>query len=468
MFATSASSSASALAESGLSITSIRGKLVAGVVLGSSVAGALAWLWKRTPSSLRSFEDIRRMTVNVSATLLIALLALMVAKATFEDTFVVDQISVPKSLETAGYTGNVVAQRLIDEINAISTKAATTKARVPVASHSRYDGLSGLQVPSSNFSIRSIVTIFRDFFGIEDNKISGEVTTRFVDDKDHQGAGSHFKLLVRMSGPAMRASAIQESDDLDEAIRLSSRAVMNYVDPYVVASYWYAVKQGDEADKIVNRLIASGDKQTKAWAYNLRGLRLEDQGRLGDAVTAFRTAIANDPKLANGYANWGRVLSTQGQRDEAISKYREALKYAPQMALLHNNLGAVLYEEFDYKGAIEEYRKAVELDPNLTLAYRNWADALARQAHAQDANEKYQSAIDLNPHEIENYTAYASALIRQGKAAEAIGKYREALAVDPTSAEAYLAWKLISLGEIRSEFKRTTRARSTNFERLVN
>lgn len=141
-----------------------------------SFAVALGWLWKNRPSPLKSFDDTRRFAVNFLLATTIALLIFVIAEATFDKSPLVEPISVPKPLEEVGYTGTVIAQRLIDEIHVVGKQAKTSKNRVLFKDESRVDSLASLQLPSSSFSVRSVVSMMRSALGIRDNKIGGEIT----------------------------------------------------------------------------------------------------------------------------------------------------------------------------------------------------------------------------------------------------------------------------------------------------
>jgi WD40 repeat protein/Tfp pilus assembly protein PilF len=112
-----------------------------------------------------------------------------------------------------------------------------------------------------------------------------------------------------------------------------------------------------------------------ARAYNNLGLALCDQGKLDDAIVAFRKAIELDPNYAMAYSNLALILSHRKRVDEAIAAYRTALSLVPQSAQFHNDLAWLLATSSDVKlrdpgQAVALAMKAVELDPK-NLAYAN-------------------------------------------------------------------------------------------------
>jgi tetratricopeptide (TPR) repeat protein len=65
-------------------------------------------------------------------------------------------------------------------------------------------------------------------------------------------------------------------------------------------------------------------------------ITLEDQGKLEEAVAAYRQAIDIKPDLA--YSNLGNALEDQGKHDEAIAAYRHAIDIQPDCAEALSNL----------------------------------------------------------------------------------------------------------------------------------
>ena len=92
--------------------------------------------------------------------------------------------------------------------------------------------------------------------------------------------------------------------------------------------------------------------------------------------------MALDPNNAYAHNNLGYALYLQGKLPEAIDAYRTALALpdrrgtpASAHTLAHNNLGLALQQQGDLPGAIAEYKKAIRLDPNFAIAYSNLQEA---------------------------------------------------------------------------------------------
>ncbi len=76
-------------------------------------------------------------------------------------------------------------------------------------------------------------------------------------------------------------------------------------------------------------------------SHNL-GIALAGQGKVDEAVAAFREAIRLKPDYAEAHNNLGIALAGQGKVDEAVAEHREAIRLKPDYALAHTNLGIAL------------------------------------------------------------------------------------------------------------------------------
>ena len=57
---------------------------------------------------------------------------------------------------------------------------------------------------------------------------------------------------------------------------------------------------------------------TTTWAMSL-----QEQGKLDEAIEAYKMALAIKPDYAEAYNNMGNALKDQGKLDEAIASYKK-------------------------------------------------------------------------------------------------------------------------------------------------
>jgi tetratricopeptide (TPR) repeat protein len=123
-----------------------------------------------------------------------------------------------------------------------------------------------------------------------------------------------------------------------------------------------------------------------------RGHALVNQGRIEDAITAFRSATACDPKNAASWAALAALLSKLGKLDDGIAAYRKALELAPSWVQLWGGLGAALAEHRDAGEAINAFRQLTETQPGDARAWKRLAKLLLKVGNAREAISVLTSA----------------------------------------------------------------------------
>ena len=180
---------------------------------------------------------------------------------------------------------------------------------------------------------------------------------------------------------------------------------------------------------------------------------LRRQGRHGEAVAAYRQALAAEPGNPRLLIQLGLTLHDLRRFDEAVEALRQAVALAPVFAA-HYNLAVVLAEQLRFEEAIQSYRAALAIEPhpyaliNLGLLLRN----LGRHAEAVDY---LKQAAALAPDLPQAHLNLAAALLASESAAganagEAIAAVNKVLALAPNAAEAHamLAQALVHTGDL--------------------
>ena len=111
----------------------------------------------------------------------------------------------------------------------------------------------------------------------------------------------------------------------------------------------------------IRDLKARSQESGQADEFNAQGVRFMAQGRLDDALAAFRKALQNNPGFALAAYNEGVVLAHKGQMREAAEAFRTAIRLRPGYSPPHFALGLVLRAGGE-PGADEELRTAKMLD----------------------------------------------------------------------------------------------------------
>jgi Flp pilus assembly protein TadD len=95
--------------------------------------------------------------------------------------------------------------------------------------------------------------------------------------------------------------------------------------------------------------------------HNVRGLALDQLGRVAEAESAFRLAADLAPTMAVYRANLGLMLAEQGRHDPAVSALALAATLDPKLVYVHLGLGDVHRRKGDEPAARREYGRAMDL-----------------------------------------------------------------------------------------------------------
>jgi tetratricopeptide (TPR) repeat protein len=427
----------------------------------------VTWLWQHRPAALRSFEELRRFAVNVSVALFVGVVLFVVVQATFEDTIVIDPILVPKVLEDHGYSGTAISRKLMDWVRRIDAESATSKTKKDFGTDSRFAEASSIRLPSSSVSVQTVVTLLRNSFGAQGNRITGEIT---IDPSAEAKNATTFVLTLHLVKSGNRSSKARPPGTLDEILELSARDIVEEFDAAVLGDYLLQKNLADpmydknkvaEVDELLDRLLGKADRETMPWLLNLRGLRLHEQGKDVEAQSFFERAVRLDPRFAPAYVNMARALGDgllPGGRDYdgAIELYSKATRYKPMYAAPYYNWGTVLRDKDkkDYDRIIEKFRKAIEVDPKMVIAYRSWGVVLSDKADdsrkKQDYDEamaKFRRAIEIDPIYASAYDSWGDTLSARAFALgskadydEAMAKYQKAIDLNAKDTTAYNNW----------------------------
>jgi Tfp pilus assembly protein PilF len=144
------------------------------------------------------------------------------------------------------------------------------------------------------------------------------------------------------------------------------------------------------------------------------------QGKLEEAIGAYRQAIAVQPAFPEAYNNLGNALREAGRAEEAVACYTACIQLqvaAAQRAAAGGGAAAAA------AGAQHAQR--------LSVAYNNLAGILKMTARLPECIQCYEHVVYLQPRCPEAYANLGSAYKDSGRHDEAIACYRQALALRP-------------------------------------
>jgi Flp pilus assembly protein TadD len=172
-------------------------------------------------------------------------------------------------------------------------------------------------------------------------------------------------------------------------------------------------------------------------------------GRLPDATTFYRRALALHPPYAEAQQNLGSALADLGQPDAAIACFQKALSLRPDYPMAHLNLGNSLWAKGQAEEAIAAYDRAIALRPDFAEAHCFRAIILGDQGKVEEAMAACRRALALMPGLPDAHNTLGNLLRLTGRLAEATGCYRRALSLMPDYPDAHfnLGTALLTMGE---------------------
>jgi Tfp pilus assembly protein PilF len=120
-------------------------------------------------------------------------------------------------------------------------------------------------------------------------------------------------------------------------------------------------------------------------------------GRLAEAESAYREALAADPDDIDALHFLGVIAYQSGSYEAAAESISRALSLNASNPAAQSNLGNVRSAQGRFDEAVACYRKAVALAPGFVDAYVNLGNALKVLGDSEGAEESYRRALALKP-----------------------------------------------------------------------
>jgi protein O-mannosyl-transferase len=127
------------------------------------------------------------------------------------------------------------------------------------------------------------------------------------------------------------------------------------------------------------------------------GFCYREQGRLPEAIEAYRRALAMDPRAEEPQLNLGVLLYTSGRQQEGIQQLEAAAQMLPHSSLVHGNLGVFLLSQGRLDEAARHLDAALRLNPVYVEAHVARGDVFEKQGQREAAIGHYREALRLRP-----------------------------------------------------------------------
>jgi len=374
----------------------------------------LGRLWAATPAALPIIAGM-------------ALLAMLVNELR-RDMIVVMPISVPARLVEAGLTPEVMALRLLDGIDRVEDQVRGEPMRRSGAE------IAGSQpdftVPIAGISLRSVASVLRDMLGLQENRVTGEVT---VD-------GEELRIRLRMNGRGVIAD--ERHQDAYRLVDHAAPSILKATQPSLYA-WWLA--ESAESEARLQQVLGGMLEDSLATPEEARTLRLllsrslARSGRAAESLAMADALLSEHPQYAVALYGRGRALRDLGRLDEAWTAMREAQRLLPTAPFVHVGLSQILRDRGDAAAALAEITPSLQPGRADSQAPTEAAMALLQLGRPGEALAMARRAVSQDAKNPSALTALGLALTRLGRPAEGLAQFDRALAEAPLWQEARLA-----------------------------
>jgi tetratricopeptide (TPR) repeat protein len=382
----------------------------------------------------------------VSLLLLGFLIALIFAfwREVRNDTVFLESIEVPRELDQQGFHPGVVAAHLLDEAVAMQTRGSGWRRRRPLENVA---AVADMQAPGGYLSIRNIVKSVRAMLGRPATRISGDIT--------HNSAG--YLLRLRVGGRVIEAvgGPHTPAPDIDRLIHDGAQDLLQAVDPFALASYFFNGPEAGTAApntmSLVQAVLRADHVEDRAWALSLWGSVLLGQGHEEEAMEKYRAALDADERIGSQHAleNLAKALVRHGHEAEALKLVDDVAARRPPH--LENLVAAaVAYGRLgQWDRALATAELALRHHHHSVLAYQIRGFALGGLHRYHQAIEALRHSRDLDRANSTTEFLLTWMLTQAGRNDEAMRIASEAVARIPAGhhQQAALGFAQLALGD---------------------
>ena len=199
-----------------------------------------------------------------------------------------------------------------------------------------------------------------------------------------------------------------------------------------------------------------------------QGYALQRQGRLAEAATLFRRAIAREPRNGDALHLLGVTLGRMGDAHEAVTLLTSAAEARPSNPYILTNLGNALSNVGRHSEAASAFERAAALKPDLLVAHRGRVFAELSERRYEDALRSIDRALALHPQDAVMLANRGNALRSLKRTEEALASYDKSLAFAPGDPEIHhsRALALITLERYEEALGSLDRAQALAPERV--
>lgn len=383
------------------------------------------------PLPVSGVNRIRRYVTDGLMVVIIVVLLILLGVEMSRDIVLIEPFDVPEALAERGYTGRVVARKLIDRLNQIRAEG---EVKAVLIDKEPYDFIPAWEQDSSNiqmqggaFSIRTVARYLNETLGRDILRISGEVTLdEVVPGEGIPPLDAGIKKMLRVATRVGKQPAREHKKELastgfptvlDKLVCEAAEDIYGEQQPYALAVFLMKRRPGRSEELVLSAPQRSTTEQARATL--LRGTIKVYQDKHDEAITLYRRAAELLPTLWQARFNLALLLIQQGRHSEAEKELRWLESHVPDRSRVDVLYGRWQLAQGRTEEALTRFESAAGHDSANPQAWYWWGRALAQQGDYDEALVKLDRAAATSPY-------FPPILIERKEILENLGRHKEA------------------------------------------
>ncbi len=241
---------------------------------------------------------------------------------------------------------------------------------------------------------------------------------------------AHFELGMAYSRKLDFAAA---ETAYREALRLEPRFLAAR---HALSMTYINLSRPKEAEAVARSSLqpAGGDMRWYVGFKHAVALALAEQHRYDEAVHAFDQVLSLTPAAPQAEYDRANALQSLGRIEDAETAYRRALARDPLDFMAHRGLNQLLWRR-GRSDVLESYDNAAKIRPNSPILFVEKGMQLLFHERPEDAREAFERALAMAPDDERAHEGHASALARLGRFGEAVAEFEAVIVRRPKSVE---------------------------------
>lgn len=322
-------------------------------------------------SPRRVDKTLSRVVSIVFRSILVAMMIIgiiFVIRQLSNSNYSMEQISVPRTFEEAGYTGHSVANRIFNRVNSVIKNERLADVAKEYENANAVLDLN-VEVVGIGVPIRSLTMMLGETMGIDNRRpISGNLS---VD-------GDTLVFELNIDGDVEKFYALFNSNienSMAILVTHASEAILKHTNPYVLARY-YLLRNADGCFKlgkyILNRHQDDPNVEPIGYFAMAGGHVTLRQFEVAEQIV--RKGVEKYPTDLNLHAALSTILQRQRKYDEAIAQCKRVISMLDddtpinRISRSYENLASIMEDLNKPDSAIYYAKIAVDRDPDFAEA----------------------------------------------------------------------------------------------------